>query len=109
MAETGYQRNHRLISQEFGTTSVFHTIARCESQYKQYNPNGGVLTSHTNDVGIMQISRHYWEKEALSRGINIETPEGNVKMAKIIYQKQGIGAWKASSKCWNKELALMGG
>jgi hypothetical protein len=71
-------------------------ILTCESGLKQYRGNGIPKVSGTSDVGIAQINQVWWQK-ALDLGYDIFFSEDdNLKMAKIIYDKQGISGWTCS-------------
>jgi len=91
-----------LILEAFGQSEPFVSIARCESGIRQFTANGDVIRSRTNDVGLFQVNLKTWEKKSKELGIDIYTLEGNVIMAKVIYDQQGISAWNASIHCWKK-------
>jgi len=76
----------------------FLAVVECESNFKQFEKDGTVRTSSTNDIGIMQINKKTWGAEALKRGIDIYTTKGNIEMARIVYKQQGIEAWVCASK-----------
>ena len=70
---------------------------KCESRFKQFWPDGTPKISPTSDVGIMQINIQHW-KEAKSLGLDIfNSVDDNIKMGRIIYDRQGSGAWLAPS------------
>ena len=75
-------------------------VAYCESKWKQLI-DGKPYMSPTSDVGIMQINQIHW-KEAKSLGLDIfNSEDDNLKMGKIIYDREGIEAWMAlKSKCY---------
>lgn len=74
----------------------------CESGLRQFDRNGKVLRGKINnhDIGLFQISETYWLDTASKLGYNIYTLSDNIKMAKYIYENQGIEAWKPSQYCW---------
>ena len=80
-------------------------VAKCESGLKQFNLNGSVIRGVENprDVGLFQINEHYWLAEAQKLGINIYSLEGNIEMAKVILEQQGISAWHWSSHCHHQK------
>ena len=79
-------------------TPILMAIATCESGQKQWDSDRGVITSKTGDEGFFQISPT-WKKTALELGIDYENSlEGNIKMAKIVYDKQGLSAWVCAKK-----------
>lgn len=66
---------------------------QCESGLKQFNPDGTIITSRTNDVGIAQVNLKVWGKKAEELGYDLTTTIGNLKMAKYVYTVQGPEAW----------------
>ncbi len=83
-------------------------IARCESTFRQYGSNGGLMRGKVNsaDVGVMQINEKYHADKAIELGLDIYTVEGNVAFAKYLYTKYGAEPWKSSSKCWAQSEVL---
>lgn len=71
-------------------------VINCESHFRQWDSNGHILTSSTDDVGIAQINVKTWGAKALELGYDIYTTEGNLKMARYIYDTAGIQSWV----CW---------
>lgn len=80
---------------------MLDTIA-CESGFRQFDNDGRILRSKTDDVGITQINVDTWGLKAKELGLDIYTPLGNVQMAKHILNIQGKKAWV----CY--QLALKG-
>lgn len=80
------------IVREYLGAHMLPTIA-CESGFKQFDKDGKVLRSPTNDVGIFQINVDHWGDIAKELGYDIYTPIGNAKMARHIYSVQGPRAW----------------
>src|SRR4051812_40293492 len=65
-------------------------IARCESEFRQFNTDGTVLhggNKHTM-TGIFQIA-HLHQEEALRHGMDIDTIAGNIAYAKLLYDEEG--------------------
>jgi hypothetical protein len=95
------------LRKEFADTPVLVDIARCESNFRHYDEDGMVVRGHAvpDDIGVMQINEHFQGSTAKKLGIDIYTLEGNVAYAKHLYEEQGSQPWKASSKCWNNDLA----
>ena len=89
-----------LIKQYFPDEPLMLKIADCESSLIHYE-NGKVLRGRTTpDFGLFQINE-LWLPKAEAMGIDIYDLEGNIKMAKFIYDTQGLSAWSASFKnCW---------
>jgi hypothetical protein len=67
-------------------------IAQCESGMRQFYDDGSVIISHTNDRGLFQIN-HIWNETADELRYNIDTIEGNILMARYVYNIQGVEAW----------------
>ncbi len=91
-----------LLIREFGTSSPLIKVAACESQFRQFNEDGDVLHGIVNpkDIGIFQINEKYWLDKSIELGYDIYTIEGNINMAKYIYQVQPT-AWYLSEFCWS--------
>ena len=92
------------IIAEFGAGSVMVDVARCESNFTQFNPDGSVLHGVVNpsDTGIFEINQKYHLNDSIKMGLDINTIDGNIKYARYLYDTQGTAPWKASSKCWDK-------
>lgn len=95
------------IKSEYADTPILIEIARCESRFHQFNKDGTVVRGEKNnkDVGIMQINEKYHSEDAINKGYDIYTAEGNIAFGKYLYEKYGTSPWKSSSKCWSQELA----
>jgi hypothetical protein len=84
-------------------------IASCESwgdpnkEPREFLPDGSVLHGETNpdDIGLAQINLPIWGPQALKLGFDIYSYEGNLKMAKWIFDKYGSNPWYLSSHCWS--------
>lgn len=84
--------NPQQIMEVFGDKRMV-AVLKCESGFKQFNASGSPLMSHTSDVGVAQINKVHWQ-EAKRLGLDIHNSvEDNLKMAKIIYDKESIKAW----------------
>lgn len=79
-------------------------IARCESQYRQYDKDGNVLRGKANpdDVGIFQVNEHYHLADSKARGDDIYTTDGNIDYAAHLLETQGTKPWNWSKGCWGK-------
>ncbi len=87
-------RLKRAILNEFDDVPKMAKIAYCESGYKQFDSEGNVLKSKTNDYGLFQINSDTWDKKAKEIGLDYKNSStDNIKMARYIYERQGIGAW----------------
>lgn len=100
MSTEEYVRNH------FADTPILAEIARCESQFRQFDKNGEVLRGVVNDrdVGVMQINEYYHLETAEKTNIDIYTLEGNLEYGRKLYEKFGTDPWNASKPCWGKNL-----
>ena len=92
------------LREEYADTPILVEIARCESEFRQFDKNGNIIRGIVNDadVGVMQINEFYHADTARKMGINLRTVEGNVAYAKYLYKKYGASPWSASSPCWSK-------
>ncbi len=81
-------------------------IARCESDFRQYDENGNLFRGKVNkgDIGVMQINEYYHADEAKKLGLNIDTVDGNLAYAKYLYKTQGVQPWSSSEPCWGEAL-----
>lgn len=86
-------------------------VCACESSFegnkygtpRHYEKDGiTVRTGRVNpqDRGMCQLNAYYWRDKALSLGFDIETREGNIKMANWIHSQHGLQPWKWSRHCW---------
>ena len=79
-------------------------IAKCESGYKQYDENGGVLhgRKHFPDVGIFQLNLDpkdtQWKFTGDLIGADPYTIEGNIDLAMYIAKYYGYRQWV----CYNQ-------
>ena len=70
---------------------------------RQFNTNGTLLVGYPNplDVGACQIHLPAWGAKAKEMNLDIKgSLTDNITMAKYILKVQGMGAWRASEKCW---------
>lgn len=104
-ADTNYNSAIRLaLIKEFGSEHIMLHIASCESRYRQFDKDGSVLRGRVNpkDVGVFQINEYYHLTTAQKLGIDIYSLQGNIKYAKILYDRNGTRDWKASQPGWSK-------
>jgi hypothetical protein len=79
---------------------VMLAIAICESGLNQN------AVSHTNDYGIFQVNQATWDSVAKEMGLDYKNSVAdNLKMARYVYDVQGIDAWVCHSK--NLHLAYL--
>lgn len=100
------------VANQFPDVPEMVPVLACESHFEQFctpdsygrglcsiKSQGDPLLSATDDVGVAQINIPSWGKLAASLGLNIASSTAdNLAMARIVYQKQGIGAWTCSKK-----------
>jgi hypothetical protein len=93
------------VRAEYADEPILVDIARCESTFRQFDQSGNIIRGKVNqaDVGVMQINEKYHADEAVKKGYNIYTVEGNLAFAKYLYDKYGSDPWSSSSKCWSDE------
>lgn len=95
----------KMIKKHFPDEPLAIKIADCESIGLRHYVKGEVLRGELvkEDVGLFQINETYWLEKSKKLGIDIYDLEGNIKMARHIYDTQGLSAWSASFKnCWKK-------
>ena len=97
---------------EFGDKdAILVDIARCESNFHQFDTEGNVITrvntdkNKTRDIGVMQINAYYQGDTAKKLGYDIYTVEGNAAYAKHLYEQEGTAPWSSSEKCWAGDIA----
>ncbi len=95
------------LRDQFGEDAVLVDIARCESNFHQFDKDGNIIRGIVNraDVGVMQINEKYHADMAKKLGLDLYTIAGNVAYAKHLYGEQGTAPWKSSSKCWAGDIA----
>lgn len=87
---------------------LLERIASCESwgdpnkEPRQFLPDGSVLHGEINsdDIGMAQINAPIWGAKAVYLGFDIYTSEGNLGMAKWIFDHYESQPWFWSEKCW---------
>ena len=92
------------VEECFGENHIMVEVASCESSYTQWGKNGEVYRGEQNpkDVGVMQINTYHHGQEAMRLGYNLESLEGNLAYAKLLYEREGVKPWKSSARCWGK-------
>lgn len=92
------------LHEQYFDTPILIEIARCESEFRQFDKNGNIIRGRVNadDVGVMQINEFYHAATARKMGLNLRTTEGNVAFGKYLYAKYGSSPWSASEPCWSK-------
>ena len=98
------------VREYFADIPVMAEIAKCESQFRQFNKNGQVLQNPgSTAVGVFQIMGSIHAELADEKlGLDIYSLQGNAAYARYLYDKQGTKPWEAdpaSKKCWGKSEA----
>jgi hypothetical protein len=91
------------VREYFADVPAMIAVAKCESQFMQYNKQGGVLKNRhgSSATGVMQIMASIHRTPAARLGFDIDTIEGNVAYARYLYEHGGLSPWLASKHCWN--------
>ena len=95
------------VREYYKDTPILAEIARCESSFRQFAPDGSVIRGKVNkgDLGVMQINKYYHEDDAAKLGYDLYTIDGNLAYARHLYEKYGTDPWSSSSKCWKASTA----
>lgn len=89
------------------TTPEMIDVARCESSYRQYNPDGTLFKGWQNDKdwGVFQINTYYHGEKAKEMGLDLTLLKDNIEFAKYLYTTQGLKPWIWSKSCWSKSVS----
>ena len=91
----------RAVAEYFADIPVMYEIAKCESNFTQYNPSGTVLNGGSGGMlGVFQINGSVHKTFALSLNDDITTLQGNMAYARYLYQSDGTDPWISSEPCW---------
>ena len=73
----------------FRDTPILAEIAKCESTFRQFYPDGTIVRGRVNkaDIGVMQINTYYHGESAEKLGFDIYSIDGNLGYAKWLYAK----------------------
>ncbi|HEY4520911.1 MAG TPA: hypothetical protein VJL57_00750 [Candidatus Paceibacterota bacterium] len=87
----------------FWDLPVMAAIAKCESEFTQYEASGNVLQGGYKGrmMGVYQIAPLHLPDAAML-GLDLETVEGNMAFARHLYEMSGTRPWEASRWCWQK-------
>jgi hypothetical protein len=96
------------VTEYFSDIPVMIAIASCESEFRQYEPDGRLLVNpnpRSTASGVYQIlyKQHakVWAKNPQT---NITTLEGNMAFARQMYEESGTSPWNSSKGCWSKRI-----
>lgn len=100
-----------LITTEPEIPKILLDVAWCESNQNQekkgYNYRYKIVDGQkvkylwSTDIGYWQINDYYHEENAKKLGMDIYTYKGNRDYALLLYNKNGLKDWGASSACWS--------
>ena len=89
----------------FMDVPVMIDIARCESQFKQFDKRGSVVKNpNSSAIGIFQIMSSLHSDTAADMGFDIRSIDGNLAYARYLYDNEGTVPWNSSKGCWGKTL-----
>ncbi len=92
----------------FADTPVMIAIAKCESEFRQFDENGGPLHGgNGNMIGVYQISEAVHADIAATLGMDIYSLSGNLAYAKHLYLEKGTVPWNASRACWGPKARTL--
>lgn len=98
----------KAVESYFADIPVMISIAQCESKFHQYDLQGNILTSITDDIGVMQINAHHHASEAEDLGYDLTNLQDNMAFARYLYEAQGTDPWLSSARCWSGDTAQAG-
>jgi len=83
---------------------VLQRIAQCESRGQQFTTDGRVVRGHRNPqaTGLFQINAAVWGTKAEALGYDLHSREGNVQMARYLFEQYGSVPWQTSFRCWRR-------
>ncbi len=92
------------VREYFADIPLMVEISKCESRYRQFEPNGDIFRGkiNANDVGALQINETYHLKRAQKLGYDVHSLQGNMAYARLLYEEQGPQPWSSSYPCWGK-------
>ena len=90
----------------FADVPVMIDIARCESQFRQFDKKGNILKNPgSSAVGVFQIMSSLHKEPGAKMGMDINSVEGNLEYARYLYESSGTKPWNASKHCWAKSYS----
>src|ERR1044072_6217052 len=79
----------------FANIPIMIYIARCETNFRQYNADGSALHDASGTyVGVFQIAESIHTPRATSMGFDIRGIDGNLQYARYLYNSSGTNPWK---------------
>ena len=91
------------VREYFADIPVLVEIARCESEFRQFNHDGSVLRGGQGGgmIGIFQFYEAVHANASKALGLDLHTIEGNLAYAKHLYDALGTTPWNSAKSCWN--------
>lgn len=101
--ETDPEYVEERVREYFADIPVMIKIAKCESTFQQFEPDGSLVVSESVDAngrrdssasGVFQILyKGHFKSWAVSDETNITTLEGNMRFARELYEESGTAPW----------------
>lgn len=90
------------VSEFFADTPVMRQIAKCESNFRQFNSDGTPLRGGWGGgmIGVFQFHERIHSAAAHALGYDLATLEGNLGYAQHVYQTSGTAPWNSAKSCW---------
>lgn len=84
------------VREAFPDAPVMVAVAKCESGFRQFAPDGSALRGGSGKgyIGIFQIGEKLHAEKAAALGHDIFTVEGNIGYARRLYDAQGSAPWR---------------
>ena len=103
--EFEYRSYEPEVREYFADIPLMIEIARCESGFYQYEPDGTALKNKQGSSarGVFQVMLYWHDEAALAMGFDVRTLDGNLGYARWLFLAQGSSPWEASADCWRKE------
>lgn len=84
------------VREYFADVPAMIAIARCESNFRQYTDSGLLFRGGMGGVmvGVFQFNEALHATRALNKGFDIQTLEGNLGYARLLYTESGTTPWR---------------
>jgi hypothetical protein len=91
------------IQAAFPDAPIMVAVADCESGLLHYD-NGLPRKNEkgSSATGLFQIMSSLHRADAKRLGYDIDTLEGNIAYARVLYKRRGTADWNPSKACWSK-------
>ena len=98
------------VRDHFADVGIMVEIARCESGFRQFDKEGKPLKNPgSTATGVFQLMASYHREPASNLGMDIDTVEGNLAYADVLYRQSGTTPWLASFSCWGSANMAING